>query len=78
MTVSEIRQILESPHNRKVWKSFLQTQFTNNKLNAEDRTISLSDKTLSKQYLSLGNYEINEYTKIRIFEVELNEKVRYY
>ena len=75
MTVSEIRQILESPYNRKVWKGFLQAQFTNNKLNAEDRTISLSDKTLSKQCLSLGNYEINEYTKIGIFEVELNEKV---
>lgn len=75
MTVTEIRTILESPYDRKVWKSFLQTQFTNNKLNAEDRTISLSDKTISKQCLSLGNYEINEYTKIGIFEVELNEKV---
>jgi len=75
MTVTEIRNLLESPYDRKVWKGFLQTQFTNNKLNAEDRTISLSDKTLSKQCLSLGNYEINEYTKIGIFEVELNEKV---
>lgn len=75
MTVTEIRNILESPYNRKVWKGFLQTQFTNNKLNAEDRVIALSDKTLSKQCLSLGNYEINEYTNIGIFEVELNEKV---
>jgi len=75
MTITEIRQILESPYDRKVWKGFLQTQFTNNKLNAEDRTISLSDKTLSKQCLSLGNYEINEYTKIGIFEIELKEKV---
>lgn len=75
MTVTEIRNILESPYDRKVWKGFLQTQFTNNKLNAEDRTITLSDKTLSKQCLSLGNYEIDEYTKIGIFEVELNEKV---
>lgn len=75
MTITEIRQILESPYDRKVWKGFLQTQFTNNKLNAEDRVISLSDNTLSKQCLSLGNYEIGEYTKIGIFEVELNEKV---
>ena len=75
MTITEIRNILESPYDRKVWKGFLQTQFTNNKLNAEDRIISLSDKTLSKQCLSLGNYEIGEYTKIGIFEVELNEKV---
>src|SRR5690606_11015335 len=73
MTVSEIRHILESPYDRKGWKGFLQTQFTNNKLNAEDRVISLSDKTLSKQSLSLGNYEINEYTNIGILEVELNE-----
>ncbi len=75
MTVTEIRQILESPYNRKIWKGFIQTQFTNNKLNVEDRTILLSDKTLSKQCLILGNYEINEYTNIGIFEVELNEKV---
>ncbi len=75
MTVTEIRNILESPYDRKVWKSFLQAQFTNNKLNAEDRTILLSDKTLSKQCLSLGNYEISDYSKIGIFEVELNEKV---
>lgn len=75
MTITEIRQILESPYNRKVWKGFLQTQFTNNKLNAEDRVISLSDTTLSKQCLSLGNYEIDQYTKIGIFEVELNAKV---
>jgi adenine-specific DNA-methyltransferase len=75
MTITEIRNILESPYDRKIWKDFLQTQFTNNKLNAEDRDISLSDKILSKQCLSLGNYEINEYTRIGIFEVELNEKV---
>ncbi|PWK76569.1 TaqI restriction endonuclease [Mucilaginibacter oryzae] len=75
MTILEIRSILESPYDRKVWKNFLQTQFTNNKLNVEDRTIALSDKIISKQCLSLGNYEINEYTKIGIFEVELNEKV---
>ncbi len=75
MEIKEIRNILESPYDRKVWKNFLQTQFTNNKLNAEDRSIALSDTTLSKQCLSLGNYEINQYTKIGIFEVELNDKV---
>lgn len=75
MTITEIRQLLESPYNRKEWKNFLQTQFTNNKLNAEDRKIALSENALSKQCLSLGNYEINQYTKIGIFEIELNEKV---
>lgn len=75
MTISEIRGILENPYDRKVWKSFLQRQFTNNKLNAEDRIIALSDKSISKKCLSLGNYEINEYTKIGIFEIELNDKV---
>jgi len=75
MTVAEIRQILESPYERKVWKNFLQAQFTNHKLNVEGRIILLSDKTISKQCLSLGSYEINEYTNIGIFEIELNEKV---
>lgn len=75
MTVTEIRNILESPYDRKVWKSFLQTQFTNNQLNAEDRPIVLSDKTISKKCVSLGNYEVNEFTRIGIFEIELNEKV---
>jgi hypothetical protein len=28
--------MLESPYNRKVWKVFLQTQFTNNKLFGDD------------------------------------------
>ena len=40
MTITEIRNILESPYDRKVWKDFLKTQFTNNKLNAEDRSVS--------------------------------------
>lgn len=54
MTVTEIRNILESPYERKVWKNFLQAQFTNHKLNAEDRVLLLSDKTLSKQCLRLA------------------------
>ena len=75
MSVAEIREILETPYDRKIWKGFLKAQFTNNKLNAEDRIILLSDKTISKQCLSLGNYEIGEYAKIGIFEIELNENV---
>lgn len=75
MTITEIRNILENPYDRKVWKSFLQTQFTNNKLNAEDRPIILADKSITKKCLSLGSYEVNEFTKIGIFEIELNEKV---
>jgi adenine-specific DNA-methyltransferase len=75
MTIKVKRQIIENPFDRKMWKSFSQTPFTCNKLNAEERFISLSDKTLSKQCLSLGNYVIGEYSKIGIFEVELNEKV---
>lgn len=75
MTVTEIRQILESPYDRSIWKNFLQTQFTNNKLNAEDRKISLSDNTISTECISLGFYEIDDYTKIGIFEIELSPKV---
>lgn len=75
MTVTEIRQILESPYDRSIWKNFLQTQFTNNKLNAEDRKISLSNNPISKECVSLGFYEIDDYTKIGIFEIELSPKV---
>lgn len=75
MTVTEIRQILESPYDRSIWKNFLQTQFTNNKLNAEDRKISLPDNPISKECVSLGFYEIDDYTKIGIFEIELSPKV---
>ncbi|MFT3979449.1 MAG: Eco57I restriction-modification methylase domain-containing protein [Ferruginibacter sp.] len=76
MTITEIKYILESPYDRKIWKNFLKTQFTNNKLNAEDRLIKLADNMLSKECLSLGNYEINEYTKIGIFEVRLEKNVK--
>lgn len=75
MTKTEIRKILESPYDRKIWKNFLQTQFTNNKLNAEDREITLAENTITNKCLSLGNFEINKFTKIGIFEIELNEKV---
>uniref|UniRef100_UPI00352AD3C6 Eco57I restriction-modification methylase domain-containing protein n=1 Tax=Aerococcus urinaeequi TaxID=51665 RepID=UPI00352AD3C6 len=42
----------------------------------EDMAITLSDKILSKHCLSLGNYEVSEYSKIGIFEIELNDKVK--
>nr|WP_288812833.1 TaqI-like C-terminal specificity domain-containing protein [uncultured Sphingobacterium sp.] len=76
MTITEIRNILESPYDRKVWKVFLQTQFTNNKLNAEDRTIIIDDNTISKECLSLGYYEIDDYTKIGIFEVQIKDNIK--
>lgn len=75
MTVTEIRNILESPYNRNVWTNFIRTQFTNNKLFGNEQALSLSDNKLSRSCISLGFYEIDEYTKIGIFEVELNEKV---
>ncbi len=75
MEIQEIRHILETPYDRAIWKQFLQTQFTNNQLNAEDRKILISDNKLSKECLSLGNYTISEFSKIGIFEVQLSEKV---
>ncbi len=75
MTVTEIRNILENPYQREVWKKFIQTQFTNNKLTATEHEVKLSDKAITKQCISLGNYEVDQNTKIGIFEVELNEKV---
>lgn len=75
MTITEIRQLLESPYNQKVWKEFLQTHFTNGKLYGDAHTILLNDSTISKECYSLGNYEVDEYTKIGIFEVQLTDKV---
>ena len=54
MEIQEIRHILETPYDRAIWKQFLQTQFTNNQLNAEDRKILISDNKLSKECLSLA------------------------
>ncbi len=75
MTVTEIRNILETPYDRKVWKGFIQTQFTNNKLFGNEQELLLNDNSLSNKCISLGNYEVDEFTKIGIFEVELSEKV---
>jgi adenine-specific DNA-methyltransferase len=76
MTITEIRQLLESPYNQKEWKVFLQSHFTNGRLFGDAHTIELADKTISKKCYSLGNYEVNEYTKIGIFEVQLNDNVK--
>jgi adenine-specific DNA-methyltransferase len=75
MTIAEIRYLLESPYDRNIWTNFIQTQFTNNKMYGKEQVLTLSDNSLSNYCLSLGYYEINEYTKIGIFEVELIEKV---
>lgn len=76
MTITDIRQILERPYNRKVWKDFLKTQFTNNKLNAEDRIISLPDREICKECIALGFYEIDDFIKIGIYEVHLSDSVK--
>lgn len=76
MTITEIRRLLESPYAQKEWKVFLQTHFTNGKLFGDAHSIELVDKTISNKCYSLGNYEVNEYTKIGIFEVQLNDNVK--
>jgi adenine-specific DNA-methyltransferase len=75
MTIVEIRNILEAPYNRKVWKSFIQTQFTNNNLLANDAPLNLGKSDLYTDCYSLGNYAIDDYTKIGIFEIQLADKV---
>jgi adenine-specific DNA-methyltransferase len=75
MTISDIRNILEAPYNRKVWKSFIQTQFTNNNLLANDAPFNLGKSDLYTDCYSLGNYAIDDYTKIGIFEIQLADKV---
>ena len=46
MTVTDIRNILEAPYNRIVWKKFIQTQFTNNNLLANDAPLNLGKSEL--------------------------------
>lgn len=75
MTIADIRNILEAPYNRKVWKSFIQTQFTNNNLLANDAPLNLGKSDLYTDCYSLGNYAIDDYTKIGIFEIQLADKV---
>jgi adenine-specific DNA-methyltransferase len=75
MEVKQIREILEAPYNRKVWKSFIQTQFTNNNLLANDSPLNLGKSDLYTECYSLGNYAVDDYTKIGIFEIQLADKV---
>ncbi len=75
MDIKQIRTILESPYDRKIWKSFIQTQFTNNKLTKDDAPLNIGKTDIHKECVSLGYYEVNEYTKIGIFEIQLADKV---
>jgi hypothetical protein len=75
MNVSDIRNILEAPYNRTIWKEFIKTQFTNNNLLASDTALNLGKNNLYKECYSLGNYAVDEYTKIGIFEVQLADRV---
>ena len=76
MTVTDIRNILESPYDRKAWKLFIQTQFTNNNLLANDAPLNLGKNDMYTECVALGNYAINEYTNIGIFEVQLADNVK--
>jgi hypothetical protein len=76
MDIKQIQEILEAPYNRTVWKSFIQTQFTNNQLVKDDHTLNLGKSDLYTECYSLGNYVVDEYTKIGIFEVQLNDNVK--
>ena len=75
MTVTEIRSILEAPYNRTVWKDFIKTQFTNNQLTKDDYTLQLGKSDLYTECYSLGNYAVDDFTKIGIFEIQLATKV---
>ena len=71
MNTAEIRELLETTYNQKQWKVFLQTHFANVKLFSVARSLELVDKSLVDKCYSLGNYEVDSYTNIGIFEVHL-------
>ena len=75
MTRPEIQELLEKPYNQKDWKDFIQSHFTNNKLYGEVQTIQLATNPISKHCVTLGNYEVDDFTKIGIFEIQINDKV---
>ena len=75
MTRIEIQELLEKPYNQNDWKDFLQSHFTNNKLYGEVQTIQLAQNPISKHCVTLGNYEVDDFTKIGIFEIQINDKV---
>lgn len=75
MTRIEIQELLERPYNQNDWKDFLQSHFTNNKLYGEVQTIQLAQNPISKHCVTLGNYEVDDFTKIGIFEIQINDKV---
>ena len=75
MTRVEIQELLEKPYNQNDWKAFIKSHFTNNKLYGEVQTIQLANNPISKNCVTLGNYEVDEFTKIGIFEIQINDKV---
>ena len=75
MDIKHIRKILEAPYNRKVWKNFIQTQFTNIELLANEANMNLGKSELYENCLNLGNYKLDEYNKIGIYEVILRSNV---
>ena len=75
MTIAEIRNILEAPYNRKVWKSFIQTAFSSNEILANEVNLNLGNSNFYENCFSLGNYKIDDYNKIGIYEVNLKPNV---
>ena len=75
ISATEIRKILEDKYDRKVWRNFLSTHFTNNKMYVQEQEIRISDNVLSENCVSLGNYEVDDYTKIGIYEIQLKKNV---
>ncbi|MDI9312406.1 MAG: N-6 DNA methylase [Limnohabitans sp.] len=75
MDIKQIRQILEAPYNRIVWKNFIQTQFTNVELLANEANINLGKSEFYENCLNLENYKLDEYNKIGIYEVILRSNV---
>ena len=75
MDIKHIRKILEAPYNRKVWKNFIQTQFTNIELLANEANMNLGKSEFYENCLNLGNYKLDEYNKIGIYEVILRSNV---
>ena len=57
MTIVEIRNILEAPYDRKVWKTFIQTAFSSNEILANEVNLNFGNSNFYENYFSLEKYK---------------------
>lgn len=73
MTREDIQILLQKKYDQNDWKNFLQSHFVNNKILIEPIEYALEPNKITKKCYFLGDYQIDEYTKIGLFEIQIND-----